>query len=123
MMKYFKNADCHRFPPSPLKSAVSSAVKSPLVVGLKPLRGGFEVVLLGSLGRLELREPILRGFQDILPSQLLQDAGDSGTRGTPPRTMDSGTTVGSDSVDFQVGKEPSVFVSSQCNGSRSEAIN
>ena len=83
MMKYFKNADCHRFPPSPLKSAVSSAVKSPLVVGLKPLRGGFEVVLLGSLGRLELREPILRGFQDILPSQLLQDAGDSGNSPGP----------------------------------------
>jgi len=50
-----------------------SAVKSPLVVGLKPLRGGFEVVLLGSLGRLELWKSILRSFQDILPSQLLCD--------------------------------------------------
>ena len=64
-------------PTSPLKSWVSlkkmSAVKSPLVVGLKPLRGGFEVVLLGSLGRLELWKSILRSFQDILPSQLLCD--------------------------------------------------
>ena len=75
--KFTYSFSLHLETPSPtsqksLASCRMVSSKSPLVVGLEPLRGGFDFVLLGTRSCLKLRQAILRGFQDILTCQLLQ---------------------------------------------------
>ena len=62
---------CHPPPPQKKKHTHTCLWRfhpktAPLVVGLKPLRRGFTVILLGPWCSLKLGQQVLRSFQDIL---------------------------------------------------------